>query len=687
MKRIAISTLLAIAPVFVNSARVLHAQDRARPNIVLFVSDDHRHDQLGCAGHPIVQTPVLDGIAKRGVRFSRAFVTTSICAASRATLLTGLYERGHRYTFGRPPIAAHDCRSSYPRVLRDAGYRSGFVGKFGVKMAREERATLFDTFRGMSARPYSKKMEDGSRRHISDRIGDAAIDFVRARDERPFCLSVSFHAVHADDGDKKRHYKYPASEAALYKGVAIAPPPLSAPEIFDAHPEFLKRSMNRDRFFWRWDTREKYERNMRDYYRMMSGMDRVVGRVLQALEDAGVASNTVVIFMGDNGYYMGQRGFAGKWSHYEESLRVPLLIHDPRQPAAARGRVVDSIALNVDIAATILGFAGVEQPERYQGRSLVPHVSAAAPISDWRRDFFCEHLMHRPPQQKSGRGAIPKWEGVRGARYTYARYLEQDPPYEFLHDLERDPQQLVNLAARQDHAAQLERMRTRCAELRDLYGGVYDPRAGPFFANGIKIGEVDTDSARVWMRLTRAPSADFGSLRGEDGGIVKAMPSALSLGRAGEVRLRYGEASGDALRSTAWFAVDAERDFTKQIELTGLRPGTAYRVVAEARGGAGETRSDALRGRFRTAPAASEDAEVRFLVSTCQAVRSVDSERLGHRAYARMLELDPDFFVHTGDIVYFDKLPLCKSAAAARAKWQAMFSYGYSRAFFRNVPS
>ena len=284
---------------------------------------------------------------------------------------------------------------------------------------------------------------------------------------KPFCLSVSFNAVHAEDGDKKDHYPWPKAVDGMYDDVAIPSPRLGAPKIFESQPEFLKKSMNRNRWSWRWDTPEKYEKNMRAYFRMISGVDRVVGRVLAALQKQGLADNTVVIYTGDNGYYMGDRGFAGKWTHYEQSLRVPLIIYDPRLPQGQRGGVVDPMALNVDLPATMLDLAGVPVPKHYTSRSLAGILRGEVPAG-WRTDFFCEHLMDTP--------TIPKWEGVRGRRYVYARYFEQEPAYEFLHDLKTDPDQLKNFAGAPDYADTLAAMRKRCTHLRDAYGGPYTPR-------------------------------------------------------------------------------------------------------------------------------------------------------------------------------------------------------------------
>ena len=200
---------------------------------------------------------------------------------------------------------------------------------------------------------------------------------------------------------------------------------------------------------------------MKAYYRMISGIDRVIGRIRDELEELHLADNTVIIYMADNGYYMGDRGLAGKWSHYDQSLRVPLIVYDPRLKREDRGQVRTEMALNVDIAPTMLALAAVESPAHYEGRNLIPLLSSRTAAEDWRTDFFCEHLMQHAD--------IPKWEGVRGERYVYARYFEQTPVYEFLHDLKTDPDQLVNLASQPEHKDIVVRMRERCDELKNRY--------------------------------------------------------------------------------------------------------------------------------------------------------------------------------------------------------------------------
>ena len=457
--------LLAALALLLIPALAASAADAKQPNILFFLVDDQRNDTLGCAGHPIIKTPNVDRLAREGVRFENAFVTTSICAASRATIFTGLYERTHGYTFGKPPIRQGDVQNSYPVQLRAAGYRTGFIGKFGVRLegGRKSIDAMFDYFNTPGGPRYIKQ-KDGTLRHSSEVMGDRAIEFFDAQPkDKPFCLSISFHAVHAVDGNKspgRGHYPWPKAVEGMYRDVKIPAPRLGDPAIFKSQPEFLRNSMNRDRYFWRWDTPEKYDTNMRAYFRMLSGVDGVIGRVLAGLKKAGLADNTVVVYTGDNGYYMGDRGFAGKWSHYEQSLRVPLIVYDPRAAKAQRGKLDTHMALNVDLPATFLDLAGVKVPAAYQGRSLTGLLKGESP-KNWRKDFFCEHLMNN--------AKIPKYEGVRGSRYVYARYFEQKPVYEFLHDLKEDPDQLKNLAGDKAYRAALKQMRARCDELRGKY--------------------------------------------------------------------------------------------------------------------------------------------------------------------------------------------------------------------------
>ncbi len=453
------------ASLFSTMGQALAAQEASPPNILFFLTDDQRNDTLGCAGHPIVKTPNIDLLAGRGVRFENAFVSHSICWVSRTTILTGLTAR----SFGeraRPDTATPEAVKAFcPDLLRKAGYRTGFFGKWHARMPKGfSPAEHFDEFERIWRTPYFKKQPDGSLRHTTEIIADRAVEFLKSQPkDKPFYLNVWFNASHAEDGDKRPgvgHFPWPKAVDGMYEDIDMPAPRLSDPAIYESQPKHLKASINRQRFFWRWDTPEKYATNLRAYFRMLTGIDRVIGRVLKRLSAEGLADNTIVVYSADNGYYMGDRGFAGKWSHYEQSLRVPLVIRDPRLSEKLRRRVVEPMALNLDLPATFLDWAGVDIPASYQGRSLRPIVEGRA-VKGWRKDFFCEHVILAPTLT---------WEGVRGERYVYARYFDQKPFSEFLHDLQVDPDQLKNLVKDPAHAATLAAMRKRCDALVARHG-------------------------------------------------------------------------------------------------------------------------------------------------------------------------------------------------------------------------
>jgi arylsulfatase A-like enzyme len=457
----ALALALGLSPA---SAREPRAPDR--PNILFLLSDDQRWDTMGCAGNRVIHTPNMDALAKEGVRFRNMFVTTAICAASRASLLTGLYERTHRYTFGTKPITDAHIAISYPALLRQAGYRTGFVGKFGVGVEKGATGRMFDSFVPLNRTPYWKTLPDGSRKHLTDIEGERAVAFLdTVKPGQPFCLSVSFNAPHAEDNDPQQYF-WQKEVDHLYDKVTFPVPASMADSFFNTQPDFLKQSESRVRFKWRFDEPEKYQRMVRGYYRMISGVDLVIGRIRQALKQRGLADNTVIVFSADNGYFLGDRGFADKWYIYEHSIRVPLIVHDPRAREADLGRVVDATALNVDLCPTFLELAGLEVPKAAQGRSLVPLLRGQTP-PDWRTDFFYEHLFDRQN--------IPKSEGVRTERFTYVRWFEQKPLVEELYDHQADFAQTRNLIHDPHYAEVLGKMRQRATELRDQYGGPYRP--------------------------------------------------------------------------------------------------------------------------------------------------------------------------------------------------------------------
>lgn len=437
-----------------------------KPNIVFFFADDQTTDTLGCYGNDIIQTPNIDSLAEQGTMFRNAFVSQSICWVSRTTILTGLTGRSYGEP-GNPDLArAEAVETLVSDILREEGYRTGYFGKWHAKMPKGYKPEdHFDEMEIIFRNPFYKEMPDGSLRHETEVIVDRGIDFIRNQPkDQPFALNMWFSAAHAEDSDRRPgigQFPWPRAMDGMYDDVEFDAPRLSDPAIFEGQPDFLKTTINRERYFWRWNTPEKYELNMRAYYRMISGIDGALGRFMEALDEAGLADNTIVVYSADNGYHMGNRGFAGKWSHYEESLRVPLIIFDPRVSKKQKGQVAEALALNLDLPSTFLDWAGAEIPDRYQGRSLEPVVAKGKP-SNWRKETFHEHFAVRT--------RIPAFEGIRNEQYKYARYFDHGN-YEFLHDLKSDPNELVNLADNPEYKDILKAMRQRTDERVDGLGG------------------------------------------------------------------------------------------------------------------------------------------------------------------------------------------------------------------------
>ena len=454
---------LFLSSLFLFCTFALHASEK--PNILFILVDDQRFDNLSCYGNEIFKTPEIDKIAANGVRFENVFITTPICAASRASIFSGLFETTHGFTFGKnKSLSTKIINNSYPALLKANGYKTGFVGKFGVLLEKNKPMLkqMFDAYKPHH-RPFMIKMKDGSRKHTDVVSGEDAMKMMDDFKDSPFCISVSFCSTHADDKNHKPgmgHFPYPEAVKDMYKDVTFPMPKFDTKEYHKTLPSFMidtKTSMNRFRYHWRWDTKEKYQANMQAYARMTSGIDHIVGRMLKKLKDLNLHKKTIVIYTADNGFSMGKRGFAGKWNHFEESLRVPLIIHDPRlEKPAAQTR--SEITLNIDLTATMLELAGIKQPSHYQGKSLVPFLSGKTPTT-WRNSFFCEHRMNNVK--------IPKWQGIRGSKYTYANYYENN--YEFLYDLQKDPDQLNNLATNPEYSTILKKMKDETEALEKKY--------------------------------------------------------------------------------------------------------------------------------------------------------------------------------------------------------------------------
>jgi len=434
-----------------------------RPNFVFLLADDLRWNTLGCMGDKIVRTPNIDRLAREGVLFRNAFVSTSICSVSRACIFTGQHERRHGIIEFDKPFTREQWAQTYPAQLRAAGYRTGFIGKWGVGEKPDQVAAMaphFDYFKGLPNQGGWLFIDpkDPTRTHTTARMGGEALEFIAGcQTDQPFCLSVSFNSPHARDG-KPREFQPDDRDEPLYTEARMSVPKTATDEFFQLLPPSVQRSISRPRWALRFDTPEKFQRTLRDYYRLVSGIDREVGRLREELARRGLAENTIIIFTSDNGFFFGERGLADKWYLYEESARVPLVICDPRLPAGRRGTESSAMTLHTDFAPTLLDYAGVKIPTVVQGRSLRPLMEKAQPPSDWRTEFFYEHL--------SVRDKIAASEGVRTERWTLIRWLDEKPVVEELYDTANDPFQERNLIAETRQARTLADLRERLTTLR-----------------------------------------------------------------------------------------------------------------------------------------------------------------------------------------------------------------------------
>jgi arylsulfatase A-like enzyme len=446
-------TVSAIIAILVSVPFANSGQAASKPlNILVLYADDWRHDTLGVAGNPVVKTPNLDRLASEGMRFTQNCVTTSICGVSRASLFTGQWMARHGNTamkeFKTP------WAETYPGLLRSNGYFVGHIGKWHNGKFPAEH---FDFGRAYSGRHWMKQ-PDGTLIHVTQKNEQDALAFLKTRPtDKPFCLTLAFFATHAEDGNPKQFLPQPES-MALYQNVTIPVPKTATDEAFRKLPPFLTNEKNegRVRWHWRFDTPAKYQEMMKNYYRLASEVDATCGRVIEELKKQGLLDNTLILFVGDNGYFHGEHGLADKWYPHQESIRVPLIIRDPRLATEKRGATNDDFTLNVDLAPTILAAAGLKAPGTMQGCNIAPlYLATEKPA--WRSEFFYEH--------GSSFGArIPASEALVRKAWKYFYWPESK--LEQLFHVSADPFEENDLARDPAQTQRLAEMRARFAELK-----------------------------------------------------------------------------------------------------------------------------------------------------------------------------------------------------------------------------
>ncbi len=427
-----------------------------RPNFVLFLTDDQPYAGLGCTSDTGLRTPAMDQLVSEGINFERAFVTTAICCSSRASLLTGQHLRRHGIDDFQKPLSREQLQQTFPALLRRAGYRTAFLGKYAIGSPKIDPqlalpADLFDHWYGFPQSIAFKQRVDGQDRYLTTVMTEHALDFLRTTPPgRPFCLIVALKEPHGPLNYFDPEFQPPPATAPLPR------PPTLTRAAFESRPAVVRGSLGASP---QWiDSPTAYEDSIRQRNAYLARADLAVAKIRQALATQGLERDTVIVFTSDNGSMAGAHGLSGKWLMYEESIRVPLIVVDPRLPAATRGRRT-AMALNIDLAPTILALAGLPAPASMQGVDLQPVLRD--PTAQVRTDWYYEHVYSDP-----ARRPIPRVEGVRTERWKYTRYPDTNPLVEELFDLAVDPREERNLAGAPARRATLAELRARCDELR-----------------------------------------------------------------------------------------------------------------------------------------------------------------------------------------------------------------------------
>jgi N-acetylglucosamine-6-sulfatase len=437
-------------------ASTVHADDRSlRPNIVFVIVDDIRWDAFGCMGHPWVKTPNVDRLAREGARFTNLFDTIPLCSPARASFLTGRYPHANGVKDNGNNNALSHKLVTWPRLLRDSGYETAFIGKWhmGNDDAPRPGFDRWVSFKGQGIYMNPPLNIDGKSEkvdgYITDLLDKYAVDFIKQPHDKPFVVYLAHKAVHSPFTPAERHKN-------LYSNEPFTPPASAADD--RAGKPALSAALkpapaNRP-------GRQPGEGPMRNQLRCLAAVDEGIGDILKALEETHQLENTVVAFTSDNGYFWGEHGGLGdkRWAH-EESVRLPLMMRYPKLIKA--GTVVSAMTLNIDFAPTTLQLAGAPVPSDMQGKSMLPLLRGDA--SNARTAILMEYFKERQYPH-------PTWRAVRTERWKYIHYPGHDA-WDELYDLRTDSHELKNLINDPESKKPLKQMREELDRQWNATGG------------------------------------------------------------------------------------------------------------------------------------------------------------------------------------------------------------------------
>jgi arylsulfatase A-like enzyme len=469
MRSIGIGSLAVTLP----SAVMEGAQSGKRPNIVFIMSDDHAAHAIGAYGSVINKTPNIDRIAEEGMRFDNCFCTNSLCAPSRAVILTGKYSHVNRLADNRNRVGFDGSQQTLPKLLQQTGYRTAIVGKWHLG-SPPTGFHYSNVLPGQGDYHDPVMIENGeSRKHtgyVTDIITDEALGWLREQESStsPFFLMLHHKAPHADwEPDEKHMHMYADADIPLpatfnddYKTrtAQIKEHRLHVgPKQWALH--FRSRLGDIPEGMTEQETREwVYQRYMKDYLRCIASVDDNIGRVLDYLDESGLSKNTIVVYTSDQGFFLGDHGLYDKRFMYEHSLRMPFLMRYPGH--IAPHSTADANVLNLDFASTFLDYANVPIPEDIQGESFKRIAGGKTP-EDWRTAMYYSF-------QEEAFGIGPH-EGIRTKRHKLIHFLYGDMGWE-LYDLDVDSNELNNLYESRKNGDLVKQLKSRLKSLKEKYG-------------------------------------------------------------------------------------------------------------------------------------------------------------------------------------------------------------------------
>ena len=471
--------VLVITASIADEARADHRADATKPrNVVLILSDDHRYDFLGCADGPaFLETPNLDRMAKTGAHVRNAFVSTSLCSPSRASILTGRYAHRHGVIDNQRPVP--EGTVFFPEHLRTNGYRTAFIGKWHMGHDHDDPRPGFDhwvSFRGQGDYFDPTLNVNGSRKQVTgyttDVLTDQALQWLKTEGNKPFFLYLSYKAVHYPFVPAPRHLgRYEKSEIVYPETIA------RTERNYESQPHWVRERRygihgidHMETGPFDNDPVPSFDDLYRRYCETVHGLDENIGRVLDYLDESGLTESTLVIYLSDNGFALGEHGFYDKRDAFEESIRIPMLVRAPG--LIELGTRISQMVQSIDVAPTILEVAGcdVKNFPKMDGRSFLPLLTGQQ--VPWRDHILYEYYW------EWNFPATPTVFALRTDRYKYIYYHGIWDRNGF-YDLETDPVERHNLINVPAYQEQIAEMRDRLFDRLEETGGMQIPLRRP----------------------------------------------------------------------------------------------------------------------------------------------------------------------------------------------------------------